>query len=331
MNKFFAKVRVKREKNAESLVKAFFQEFNPQSNITIQGEEAKMEIFFEDPPVSIINAIYSCEVIEFYYGKKLDTYEEIDSETKVGKIEKKEKDEQREESKDLNLQELDKIAEKAKSFEDFAQSLSEQLEMGKQKEYFANLIIVSTEVNKIKWKELEEALDSKNISYTEMDKIWARRKLKKYGKNIIPVLKAIRQYKNYPFKNEKIKESNLSKKNEIIKKKGSMTNEFYEILTHVDKTKPIDERVRFVLEGMGLTEIKPEKQKQFLNIASSAVKKKNINIDSVLAECNISKDEAAEEQMEFVTFVNAFVERYDKEKKVKLVTFLTELQEGIAD
>ena len=46
MSKFWVKVKFKQEKNAEHLIRAFFQDFNPASSIVVRGKEAKMEIFF---------------------------------------------------------------------------------------------------------------------------------------------------------------------------------------------------------------------------------------------------------------------------------------------
>ena len=76
MSKFWAKVRIKQDKNAEYLIRAFFQDFNPESSIVVRGKEAKLEIVFRQPPMAIIDAISHCEVIELNYGKNLKGYEE---------------------------------------------------------------------------------------------------------------------------------------------------------------------------------------------------------------------------------------------------------------
>ena len=76
MSKFWVKVKVKQEKNAEHLIRAFFQDFNPASSIVVRGKEAKMEIVFREPPMAIIDAINHCEVIELNYGKNLKEYKE---------------------------------------------------------------------------------------------------------------------------------------------------------------------------------------------------------------------------------------------------------------
>ena len=103
MSKFWAKVKFKQEKNAEHLIRAFFQNFNPESSIVVRGKEAKLEIVFREPPMAIIDAINHCEVIELNYGKNLKEYEEdetvqveteLDSEQESKEIENSEQTEQ---------------------------------------------------------------------------------------------------------------------------------------------------------------------------------------------------------------------------------------------
>ena len=76
MSKIWAKVKFRNGKNAESLIKAFFKNFNPESSIVVKGMEARMEIIFREPPMLIIDAIGHCEVIELNYGKNLKEYKE---------------------------------------------------------------------------------------------------------------------------------------------------------------------------------------------------------------------------------------------------------------
>ena len=44
MNRFLAKVRLREEENAAYLIKAFFQNFNPESSLILKGNEVKMEV-----------------------------------------------------------------------------------------------------------------------------------------------------------------------------------------------------------------------------------------------------------------------------------------------
>ena len=63
--KLVAKVRFIHEKNVQHLVRSFFQEFDPRSSITIKGEVAELEIYFEKLPMEIVDSITLCGVIEF--------------------------------------------------------------------------------------------------------------------------------------------------------------------------------------------------------------------------------------------------------------------------
>ena len=438
MSKFWAKVNFKQEKNAEHLIRAFFQEFNPESSIVVRGKEAKLEIVFREPPIAIIEAINHCEVIELNYGKNLkeyaedenangkeenDTVQEVaesenfeqteqevaedenseQTEQEVTKSENSEQTEQevtesenseqtepevaksensklteqpkkkrgrpstkkvettkevKNEQTVINIPELKEIAEKATSFEHFAELVAEWLEMDKRKELFTNLIIVSAEVDKITWKELEKSLKCKNVFYTQWDKIWSGQqvseKLKKYSATLLTFLNATRQYKEYSFKKADehfIKENsntqatkktipNAEEKTEessdsgISKPRVKMEcmpeiKDFEETLASVDKTQTVEERVRYVLSAMGLNKLNAKEQKQITEIASTAVRKGRIAFDIIFVEANIPIEQTMEARMTFSKFVNDFVQKYESGKKVKLLTFLSELQKII--
>ena len=424
MSKFWVKVKVKQEKNAEHLIRAFFQDFNPASSIVVRGKEAKMEIVFREPPMAIIDAINHCEVIELNYGKNLKEYKEDedlqvetenDSKQRNVGVESSEKIEQTNvESEDseqpeqtnvesenseqpeptnaenenseqteqpkkkrgspatkklepkketkseptINIPKLEEIAKKSNSFEHFAELVAKWLEMGKRKDFFKNLIIVSAEVDKIKWKELEKALKNKNVFYTKWDKIWSGQqvseKLKEYSATMLSFLNVTKKYKEYSFKEveEYSTEENSSKQdvektttnfeektdkfNETVFPKPRVKmecmpeiKEFEETLASVDKTQPVEERVRYVLGAMGLNNMSVKEQKQIVEIASTAVKKGRMAFDIIFVEANIPIEQTMTVRMKFSKFVNDFVQKYESGKKVKLFTFLSELQKII--
>lgn len=398
MSKFWVKVKFKQEKNAEHLIRAFFQNFNPASSIVVRGKEAKMEIVFREPPMAIIDAINHCEVIELSYGKNLKEYKEDenlqveaenDSKQRNVGVECSEKIEQtnaesenseqtehpkkkrgrpatqklesKKETKSeptVKIQKLEEIARKSNSFEHFAELVAQWLEMGKRQEFFKNLIIVSAEVDKITWKELEKALKNKNIFYKEWDKIWSgqqvSKKLKEYSATMLSFLKVTKKYKEYSFKEveEYSTEENSSKQdvektttnfeekndkfNETVFPKTRVKmecmpeiKEFEETLASVDKTQPVEERVRYVLGAMGLNNMSVKEQKQIVEIASTAVKKERMAFDIIFVEANIPIDQTIAVRMTFSKFVNDFVQKYESGKQVKLLTFLSELQKII--
>lgn len=396
MSKFWVKVKFKQEKNAEHLIRAFFQNFNPASSIVVRGKEAKMEIVFREPPMAIIDAINHCEVIELNYGKNLKEYKEDenlqveaenDSKQRNVGVECSEKIEQTnaeienseqtehpqkkrgrpatkklESKKDtkskptINIPKLEEIAKKSDSFEHFAELVAKWLEMGKRQEFFKNLIIVSAEIDKITWKELEMALKDKNVCCTQWDKICIGKqiseKLKEYSVTILSFLNVTKQYKEYSFKeveeysteensNEQEKKTtNIEEESDKIaeevipKPRVKMEcmpeiKEFEETLASVDKTQPVEERVRYVLGAMGLNNMSVKEQKQIVEIASTAVKKGRMAFDIIFVEANIPIDQTIAVRMTFSKFVNDFVQKYESGKQVKLFTFLSELQKII--
>ena len=382
MSKLWAKVKFKQEKNAEHLIRAFFQEFNPESSIVVRGREAKLEIVFREPPIAIIEAIKHCEVIELNYGKNLKEYaedenangKEENSEQTEQEVTKSENSELAEQPKKkrgrpstkkvettkevkteqtvINIPELEEIAKKATSFEHFAELVAEWLEMDKRKKLFTNLVIVSAEVDKITWKELDKALKCKNVFYTQWDKVCfgqqVSEKLKKYPATLLAFLKATRLYKEYSFKkadehflreNSNVQEVKKKVPNVEEKSEGPISSDvsklmecmpeikdFEETLASVDKTQPVEERVRYVLRAMGLDNLNEKEQNQIVEIASTAVKKEKITFDIIFVEANLPVEQTMEVRMKFSKFVNDFVQKYESGKKVKLLTFLSELQ-----
>lgn len=83
--KLWAKIRINNELNAENLIRAFYKDFNPKSSITIQGDKASLEIFFEKTPFEIMNVLNESNVEDFNFGnnigldvcKNFDGYEEL--------------------------------------------------------------------------------------------------------------------------------------------------------------------------------------------------------------------------------------------------------------
>ena len=377
MSKFWIKVKFKQEKNAEYLIRAFFQEFDPESSIVVRGKEAKLEIVFREPPMAIIDAINQCEVIELNYGKNLKEYKEDedlqveaenDSKQRNVGVESSEKIEQTKKKRGrpatkkleqtINIPKLEEIAKKSNSFEHFAELVAKWLEMDKRKEFCKSLIIVSAEVDKITWKELEKDLKNKNISYTQWDKIWSvqqvSEKLKEYSATMLSFLNVTKKYKEYSFKKveEDSTEENSSKQevektttnleekndkfNETVFSKPRVKmecmpeiKEFEETLASVDKTQSVEERVRLVLGAMGLKNMPVKEQKQIVEIASTAVKKGRMAFDIIFVEANIPIEQTMTVRMTFSKFVNDFVQKYESGKKVKLLTFLSELQKII--
>jgi len=382
--KFWAKVRFKGEKNAEHLIRAFFKEFNPESSIVIRGKEAKVEIIFNNnPPMELIEAINHCDVLEFNFGKALGEYSEDETEQVVVEEETSEQTEQAgvdEETSQqteqpkkkrgrpatkkaeptkvvnvetVNVPQLEEIAKKATSFEHFVKLVAEWLEMDKRQEFFVNLVIVGTEVEKMSWKELEKALKNKGVFYSQWDKIWTGQqvseKLKDYSVTMLPLLNAMAQYKDYSFGHEQSDENSTEQATgetvTVVEEKSSGEVEettpknrvkmecmpeiphFEETLGSVDKTQPIEDRVRYVLTAMGLEKKNAQEQQEIFEIANTAVRVGRMAFDIIFLKANIPMESSMKARMTFSKFINDFVSEYDSDKKVKLLDFLKQLQE----
>ena len=254
----------------------------------------------------------------------------------------------------INVPRLEEIAKKSTSFEDFVKLVAEWLEMDKRQEFFENLAIVSTEVNKIAWKDLEKALKDKGVTYSQWDKAWAVNQVsEKLSVTMLKFLKEIGQYKGYSFEpmeeysNEENKTEQATEGTTEIEEEAGEFDEgviakprvkmecmpeikdFEETLASVDKTQPVAERVQYVLEAMGLSEMSKAKQKQIVEIANTAVRNEQMSFDIILLEANIPINQAMEVRRTFSKFLNDFVQKYESSKEVKLLEFLSELQKII--
>lgn len=229
------KVKLTQGKTFEPLITSFFQNFNPENSLTISGSEADLTLIFTEPPMEIIKAIGTYESIGLSYSgqhsgdntpecattcdsPKTSPPTEATEATEVaeytydGQVEAQSTDSirhTRAASIDLaiNLPELKEFAEKAESFDDFLLSIEEWLEINKYQQLFESLAEASTQVSKISWKELDNALISNGVTYSHTEKAYLVRKvadkLQSRLVSILPLLSAIAYYyKNFSFKTD---------------------------------------------------------------------------------------------------------------------------------
>lgn len=448
MNKFWAKVQLKNDKNAEHLVRAFFREFNPESSITLRNKEARIEIFFENTPTQIVDAIAHCEITELYSGNYLNEYaipegietthevieeesgneygeklveeerldegleitnqvveeeaeieeseaihevveeevrnEELETENEVveeevektesktteevvnekprrGRPPKKDKVEKpKKVEKELTqIPEIEEFSKKATSFSDFVDLVVDWLKMERpeSKKFFKELIFAGTMVENISWKDLKNALKERKVVYAEWDKIQASKhvseRLKEYSVTILPLVNILVQYKDYSFNTEETKELVEEVKEETIEEftkevkeinagiqfKAPKTRirmegmpeipEFEEVLGSVDMSNPIEKRVEYVLDAMGLKALDVREQNQILELASTAVKKGKMSFDIIFVDSNIPLEQTMNARMSFSSFVNNYIQKYDKARRIRLLDFLLELQKVV--
>ncbi len=258
--------------------------------------------------------------------------EKVTSRLKKGHIPKETTSQAASVEKIVSIPELGEIAKKASSFEHFAELTGQWLGMKKKKDLWKKLILASTELDKITWSNLEYALKSENVSVTQYDKVSVRSLLKeKLQGDYIDVrtfLKATKQYKDYVFTNAEKDEVEEPKRR--IKMECMPENaDFEETLANVDKAKPVEERVKQVLNAMGLEELSDEEQAQFLELVTTAVEIRDVNIIDITRSVKIPEDQVAGVYQAFEKFLNNFVKMHESGKNVKTITFFSELQKII--
>lgn len=235
MNKFRAKVKFYDVENSAELIKAFFQEFNPLSILDLREKEAEMEIAFNNNPKLIIDAINKCKVIYFKYGdlgdekkhtevKSYKPQEEIVKEKKSVKKQirhqnkKKQKQKKNDSVSEIGLG-LDQIAEKASSFEDFVNQISNCLHFNKNEQLlFEKMAIASIYLDKLSWNKISSYIRSNGQTYSD----YLRKELvKAYEENfkesdntsIFQLFTLLKKYKDYQF--NKTNDNKESKQSEI--------------------------------------------------------------------------------------------------------------------
>ncbi|MBO5143179.1 MAG: hypothetical protein J6J11_06415 [Treponema sp.] len=101
---------------------------------------------------------------------------------------------------------------------------------------------------------------------------------------------------------------------------------FEDILKNIDMTKPVENRVRYVLTSMGLLDFDAEMQKKILELAVTAVNIKNPTLDAIFMKTNIEFEEVMEVRANFGKLINNFVAKSVPDMKVKMLDFLKDLQ-----
>ena len=337
-----------------------------EAKLEICFQEAPMEIIKTISHCHIIEFNYVKNLKEYEEDETMKVETESKSSKHTKNHEKSRKVTKKEESntkavkrnsRKFNIPELENIAKEATSFEHFVKLVAEWLEMDKRQEFFENLAIATTEVDSISWKKLENTLKDKRVAYLQWDKVWTSRqiseKLKEYDITILPFLREIEKYKEYFFKRaeessekEESAEQLTEKQAENVEEKAEDFNksvilkprvkmecmpeikEFEEILASVDKTLPVEDRVRYVLKAMSLNKLSAEEQKNLVEFASIAVKKEKTDL-RIFVDEDISNRQKLEAHMIFARFINDFVQEYESGKKVKLLEFLSDLQKII--
>jgi len=247
---------------------------------------------------------------------------------------------------------LSKIVEQSASYEDFLGFVTTWIGFtGEKHELFVNILKVATNLENITWKNIMESLNKQNIKCGSSEYNSCCQKLYKKFEDVTVVrfIKVIVTYKEFEFKGEgryskPVEEATDIEPQEDVKPKEQLSNEsgairskygvkmvcmpeipyFEKKLAQIDRTQPIEERVKYVLEAMGLKSQKPQEQQGILEIVNEAMGLEG----KALATFLFNKDMILKQRMTFANFVNNFVRlhTHDPNMLLKLVDFLRDLK-----
>ena len=441
--KMWARVRFRDSKEAESLIKKFFEDAGPKSSISINGKIAVIEIVGEEtpqyrfPPLGLVKAISYCDVLNLQYGRDLSEYEtqieeeggkanlepelelqveqgpedgsqeepepelelQVEQEPEDGSQEEPEpepeiqteqrqessqvesesdaitkvgqpfEDEERSESEERPVQkhrvankknsaeedksripELDAIANDAESFEDFSARIVTRLNLGKNAEFFTNLINVCCKIDQISWKNIEQGFSEAGFAISSWNKIASGQKVAETFRDsenqitILKFLKIVVKYKSFNFISKKSEdcfkpleeipqdESLSCVASEVTIARPTKLNcmpdvpELQELFEEMDYSQPIEYRVNYVLIEMGIKQ-RPDNTRELIReIVCAAMKCDEMDMTKICVKAGVTFP------MSFVLltcseFVNDFIKKYDPTRQVKFVTFLADLKE----
>lgn len=355
--KLWAKLRLNGEKNANHLIRSFFEEFNPESSILIKGKEAEIEVVFEEPPMQTVDAIVHCDIIEFSYeksneygkekicvraeqikeGEAVTTGKQTNEKAEFitnGVIESEVVNLPKEKVKNeevFEIPELTEIVTKSSSYENFVKSVLEWLKFGKKQEMFETIIKVAENLETISWKNIKNELANKGVKFAKNEditiacKFKTRFKERKEPITPIPFIKAIIAYQTFNFDN--------SKPVELTKSDGKISEIpcLNEIFISVDKNQSIEQRVTYILKSMGLNRIEYDMREMICKIANAAVitEENRMNIDFIMAKAVILPDNLMDARITFSKFINDFVKEHNCDQKIKLIDFLEQLRKAV--
>ena len=340
--KLFATVRIDEEKNAGYLVRAFFKAYKAENILCLSGDEAFIRIDLENTEQEKIDflaeAIAHCKIINLRHGEvPADMQNESDEEENVIEESKEvtEATEKTPEQKEFE-EKLVQIATYSSSYEEFKERLLAGMQMSANlKRIFSHLVEAAEETKVISWKNV-----MKNYERNYSEPISSQRgnlqaKVKSItGLNVLECISAVANHKNDCYtaeknvddvqsstgqtKNEECSEASSQDKKEMTQREivnEKRENGIESLLSIIDKTQSLSERVEAVMSEMELPETQPQKveiQKMVERLITQPV------IDF--------SQENVETRMIFANMVNVFMKKHGRKAYIKAKEFLQELQ-----
>ncbi len=225
--------------------------------------------------------------------------------------------------KNLNLEseELQEIAKKSTSYDDFVRLVTEWINFSRRNDKFIHIVQTATKLDEFTWDDLEAKLSLKGISINISDRnlmskvVTEKLKGSKNPLRILELVKAITLYKNYEFANQMVNSENTN-----VKEKHPAYSIFENIFNEVDKATPIETRIRKVLVAMGANAFGEDSFEKICKDLSEMMLMKDIDVEKSISD--------NEERMRIFTLVNSFVSKAGG-SRIKVVDFIKVLQQGI--
>lgn len=331
--KIWAKVKLK-EEQAGLLIRSFFKEFHPESMISIKGNEAEVEIFFEnEPPQGIVDAISKCGEIELKYSPDSEEVEEKEEKSSTKTKKEKGKNKAKIDDSKTTVQEipdLNQIARKSNSYEEFIQKVADLLKLANRRELFVKSVGIASELKgRISWPNIADKLTIENFNVNDYERGFCNKRVSAAFKGTIGLMQLIKQiieYRNYGFSNKEQLTSG-----EPVTQQGIFDLPcFQELIDCVDDTQPVDERVRTLLNAIGLNQRTGEEQHRILEVVNMAIKMKDIDFDAIGEKLEISTEDISGARMILSELLNVYIaSNAPSVGKIKAIDFLKELQKVI--
>ena len=326
-------IKCNNEASIGSLVKIFFENSKDSDCIEVKNSTVKLEIEEnegDNRKKRIIESIDEWKNVTLNYGIPSDSSCEEKNQSNEVENKKEEKNIQKND-KVLKVPKLEAIAKKSSSFKEFIELTAEWLEMGDYKELFYNVVMAAAESEKVTWREMDKYLENIEICCGMSDKKEMTSKIyPKANMSLKKLLEAMKAYK-YEFKKNSTQKFPNSDKPRTKMECMPEIKEFEETLARIDKTLPVSTRIETVLLPMGLEKL-PEQEKNILvDFSRIVIEQKKVNLDIALEQIAkmYSLTLPMEVQIKMSELLNNYVQKYDKDRKVKTETFFTELQKVI--
>ncbi len=347
--KLQAELRIKKEENAEHLVKAFFKAFNPKNSIFLRGTEVRMELELEQLSPEVLEvvseAVANCEIFALRYGETFTKVEDFfgkevqgnDLEANSPTPEETQKADQYQE-KDEFKEKLNEFVQKSASYEEFFNKVFELFELQEtEKQLLTEVMQVSGKVNKIKWETIDEELSKIGIKISWYQKQKLKSCIsKKYSLKLIEIIKILESYKNkFSTLSKKSTEPQEQKNINGSEENPAETKNVEELfkksklkrrLITINKRESINSRITYILVFMKWSFLNSREQYGVQSICEIAMKLKDINFDDIFKNSKLQAFNKSEYIALFYKFVNRYAKIEGIIEQIDPIDFLKYLQ-----